>query len=133
MTIEREEAQNSLTTQTIEIDTYISFFFPFAISGYADDRSSPMQGIWGGEGERSKRKAWVINQNVPVQIDIWGGPTQDGKAYVFENHMLFTNYHYRNQRLKVEFTGIPTKDTSDVTKDFDVNCWYEFVNNGAIK
>lgn len=109
--------------KTIEVDNFISFYIPF-VQDQVSTRSSVLQGFIGGLGVVSGKEAYVINLDTPIQIEIWGGPDQRGKQFVFEKQMLLKDYFRRNQAVQVQFRDLETKDPSKPTQKFDVDCWY---------
>jgi hypothetical protein len=131
--VERETRLATTLTKTKEIDTFISFYFPF-VQEQISDRSSVMQGFYGGKASAQKKTGWNINLDVPVTIDIWGGPTQDGKEYVFTNQMLLKHAMRSMQGVNILFsdpTNPAVPDPNLVTKDihhpeipYDANNFY---------
>lgn len=115
--------------KTVEIDQYISFYFPFASPGVADYRQSPQQSFWGGIANASRLKGWVDQFDLHVEINIWGGPDQFGRQYTFEKRMVLENYMYRHQRIQVTLRDLVSKDPvkAKTGQVFDANCWYEFL------
>lgn len=123
-----ERATNvSSKEETVERDKFISYFFPYASPGTSDERMSVQQGMYGGLGYASKKRIFPQNVDLPVQIDIWGGPEQSGPAFVFNMRKKLEFYMYRKARINVQFTDLITKNPSSPQALWDVNCWYDFI------
>ena len=126
------DAQPASGGKTVEVDQFVSFYFPFGSPGLAEYRQSPQQSFWGGSANASGVRGFVDHVDLAVQIDVWGGPDQKAKDFVFSTRMAIEAYMFRHQRIQVAFRDLVTKDpvrAKDPSYVWDVNCWYE-VNKG---
>lgn len=140
---ELNDKNTATLTKTIEVDNFISFYFPF-VQDQISTRSNVAQGFYGGKAMSQRKVGWNINLDVPVQIEIWGGPTQEGKAFVFNAQMMLKDYMRRMQGVPVLFTdptdsthllpdpNLVTKDPVHPTIPYDANNFYLFLLEGSV-
>lgn len=116
---------------TTEIDNFVSFYFPFAAPGVAVERQSPMQSFFGAVAGKLRQLSWADNYDLPVQIDIWAGPDQNGKAFNFNTRMDLEWYMQRHHGIHVAFRDFTAWDPNNPSAEFDVRDYYELIK-GAV-
>lgn len=113
---------------TLEIDQFVSYYFVFGAPGSAEYRQSPMASFFGHIAKASGVWAHADYIDMHVEVDIWGGPDQSGKSFIFEKRMMLNNYSFRHRRIAVQFRDLVTRTPNldpNTVQVYDVNCWYE--------
>lgn len=121
-----DDAEATTLPKTIEVDNFISLYIPFSQTT-PSERDSTVQGFYGAFAPYAKSKGYVTNLDLPVTVDIWGGPSQKGGLFIFDTALQFKNYWKRHQTIPVVFRDIKAEDLTNNTTPFDVKPYYHFL------